>query len=451
MTSISDLEAAAAAAAGSSKDSAANASSPALSVVDEDTLGTSTGRGETGRRRGVPTPKVPRVASSRIISENAGSLGTAFLGTGATTICILLSLFGLARFALQWSSYPEPVFAALAWLLYAALLVGVAIVVRRNEDRLPDREFYLFLVGLAIVVALDLVAIWPLHSAGHYASAAITAGIGLLAVLSVRAAREVFLAVAVLGAVLLVVVLLDLPTTTGKFAADLAAIALAVLPAAMGAVVIRGFRRMIQVELDRVLVQSTVSAPRYAVGMLASEELARLDYSAEQLLEDVASGRTPLPLPAHAAQAAASLATELRLHLIEGRRETWLYHAVSESEFLGRSVTLSDPGSLAGLLDARQRDGLLSAAWLLVSDSGAKPRGGLTLHLTLGPVAATPITTPLRKISIPIVISTTGVPRNRVDPGTWDAIRKVGRHTESIRDGSLHVEVECIVDNPADK
>ncbi len=152
-------------------------------------------------------------------------------------------------------------------------------------------------------------------------------------------------------------------------APQLTAIAFAVLPAVIGVVIVEAFRRMVQVELDRVLTQSTVSAPRFAVGMLASEELARLDLAAEELLDSIATKKTPLPLAPKMASVAASLATELRLHLIEGRRETWLYHAVSESELLGKSVTLVDKSSLAGLLDPSQRDGLLSTAWLLVSDT----------------------------------------------------------------------------------
>ena len=123
---------------------------------------------------------------------------------------------------------------------------------------------------------------------------------------------------------------------------------IAVAAGFIGVVIVEAFRRLVQVELDRVLVQSTVSAPRFAVGMLASEELARLDFAAEELLDSIATGTTPLPLTPKTASVAASLATELRLHLIEGRRETWLYHAVSESEMLGRSVTLIDKSSLAG-------------------------------------------------------------------------------------------------------
>jgi len=97
-----------------------------------------------------------------------------------------------------------------------------------------------------------------------------------------------------------------------------------------------------------VLVQSTVSAPRFAVGMLSVRGARASRLAGEDLLESVATGRTKLKLDPKTASVAASLATELRLHLIEGRRETWLYHAVSESEMLGKSVTLSDKGQPRG-------------------------------------------------------------------------------------------------------
>jgi hypothetical protein len=183
--------------------------------------------------------------------------------------------------------------------------------------------------------------------------------------------------------------------------------------------------------------------------MLASEELARLDLAAEELLESVATGRTRLPLDPKTASVAASLATELRLHLIEGRRETWLYHAVTESEMLGKAVTLTDGGSLAGLLDPTQRDGLLSAAWLLVSDVKQTP--GRTVQLTLGPMAPSTEQRPDNKLLVPIVITTTEVPRNRVDPATWESIRRVGRYSDSTQNSSLRVDIECFVDNPADQ
>jgi hypothetical protein len=52
---------------------------------------------------------------------------------------------------------------------------------------------------------------------------------------------------------------------------------------------------------------------------------------------------------------------------------------------------------------------------------------------------------------VPITITTTGVPRNRVDSGVWDAIGRIGRYSDSTQDASLRVDIECIVDNPADQ
>ncbi|MGT2424856.1 hypothetical protein [Amnibacterium kyonggiense] len=212
------------------------------------------------------------------------------------------------------------------------------------------------------------------------------------------------------------------------------------------------FRNIVSAELERVLVASTTSAPRFSVGMMASVELARLDLAAEQLMDGIASGRTRLPLNPATAQAAAELATELRLHLIEGRRQTWLYHAISESELLGRAVTLSDPESLAGLLDPTQRDGLLSAVWLMLGDAPERSRRSATrvgIEITVGP--ARPTEGRARTMRVPIVVQTTGVARGRVDPATWDAMRKVGRHTDSQRGGSLWVEIDCVVDRPAER
>jgi hypothetical protein len=234
------------------------------------------------------------------------------------------------------------------------------------------------------------------------------------------------------------------------FAPQVTTLAFAVLPAAIGVVIINGFRHLVQVELDRVLVQSTVSAPRFAVGMMASEELARLDLAAEELLDSVSTGKTKLPLDPKTASVAASLASELRLHLIEGRRETWLYHAITESDMLGKVVTLTDKASLAGLLDPQQRDGLLSTAWLLVSDT-TKRGVNRSVDLVVGPATESVETPTGRKITIPIAIITTGVARNRVDPATWEAIRKVGQYSDSTQNSSLRVDIQCLVDNPADQ
>lgn len=423
------------------------------SLPEENTLGVVIGK--AGRAVGNTARRIGRAANAA--TAHRASLGTSFLGLGAAILVGVRAVYGLIWFAAQWNVYPEPWAALAAWVVLLTVLIVSFIVARVIGDRLPDWMFGLFLAGLAIAVALDIIAIWELHDVGRHATAALAAGMALLLLVTLRGAAEVLTSVAVLGGALAVVVFLDAPAGAVDaewVAIQLIAVAATVLPPVIGVVLVEHFRRMVQVELDRVLVQSTVSAPRFAVGMLASEELARLDLAAEQLLDSVASKKTSLPLSPRSASVAAQLATELRLHLIEGRRETWLYHAISESEMLGKSVTLIDKSSLAGLLDPRQRDGLLAAVWLLVSDQPATPnprrrRAARSVTVEVGPVVPG-APAPERKIAIPIVLTTTGVPRNRVDSGVWDALNRVGRYSDSTQDASLRVDIECLVDNPAD-
>ena len=412
---------------------------------EENTLGVIFGRRGKGGPPGIA--KAVRQASAR-----GATLGTSYLGVGAGVLGGVQALYGLGIFASLWSQgkYADALPAAAAWALYLATFITVLISISGLGDRLPHWLFAIYLAALAGTVALDFSAIWSLHNIGAFATASGSAGFGLMIVVTVRGAREVLAAASVLGVVFVVAIIMDSHLTSATLPAQLNVVALAVLPTVLGVFVVRGFRRMVQQELDRVLVQSTVSAPRFAVGMLASEELARLDLAAEDLLESVATGRTALKLDPKTASVAASLATELRLHLIEGRRETWLYHAVSESEMLGKSVTLTDKGSLAGLLDSAQRDGLLSAVWLLMSDT-RKQGVSRTLALTLGPVAPPAEAPENNRITVPIVITTTDVPRNRVDPAIWSSISRVGRYSDSTERSSLRVDIECVVDNPADQ
>ncbi len=383
----------------------------------------------------------------RQASARGTSLGTGYLGVGASVLATIQGVYGLARFIEHASLFPNFVPAIIAWILYAIALVAIGVSVIIRGERMSHLLFTVFLLTLCVVVALDLYSIWSLHNIGTYASASASVGFGLLVALTLRRDPELIIAASALGIALVTAVLLTTPLTAVNIPSQVLLVATSVMPAFVGVYVVRRFRRIVQLELDRVLVQSTVSAPRFAVGMLASEELARLDLAAEDLLESVATGRTELPLSPKIASTAASLATELRLHLIEGRRETWLYHAITESEHLGKSVTLADRGSLAGLLGPEQRDGLLSAVWLLVSDQG---KAAPTAQVVIGPVAA-PSPAGAKMITIPLLITTTAVARNRVDPATWDAIGKVGRFIDSTENSSLRVEIECVVANPADQ
>ena len=408
---------------------------------EENTLGVILGK---HNRSGVPTGSTAGRAM-RLASARGASLGTGWLGLGASLLAAVQAVYGIVMFVSHAGEYPNLLPAALAWVVYALALAGVATAIATRGELMPNWLFAVFLFGLTGAVAFDLIAVWPLHDVGRYVTSAASVGFGLLAALTLRRSRELLCVAFTLGTTLLVAMLLSMRLTAENIPSQLLLIATAVMPVVFGSYVLRQFRQIVQLELDRVLVQSTVSAPRFAVGMLASEELARLDLAAEELLESVSTGRLTLPLSPETASTAASLATELRLHLIEGRRETWLYHAITESEQLGRSVTLTDRGSLAGLLAPQQRDGLLAAVWLLVSDQS---KSSPTAQLTIGPVTA--VSEPgSNVITVPLVITTTAVPRSRVDPATWAAIGKVGRFLDSTQDSSLRVEIECIVTNPA--
>ncbi|TFC51999.1 hypothetical protein E3O47_05560 [Cryobacterium sp. TMT2-17-1] len=378
---------------------------------------------------------------------NQSGLGGRHLGIGLTFSGGFITLFLFGQFAVQWSEYPDPTPSLIAWGLLMATTVLALITVQRHSARMPDWLFAAAIAAGAAVVALDLIGSWGETDSGVYPTAAAAVGTLLISLATVRRGHDLVSAAMALGLLLFLGALTEERADPLTFAPDLLAISLAILPPLLGVATVRGFRRMAQRELDLVLVQSTISQPQFAVGMFASEELARIDLDAETLLDDVAKGRTALPLSSEKSTTAADLATQLRLHLIRGRRETWLHHAITESEFLGPSVGLHDPAGLAGMLNPDQRDALLRTIWLLISDT---TRDEASVSLSLGPIRPTHGVSARQKLRFPIELTTTGVPRRRVDPETWQAIRIVGPHVDSSRDGSLHLEIECSIDNPAD-
>lgn len=410
---------------------------------EENTLGTVIGK------RGRPKPdSSPAARALRKASAGGASLGTGFLGIGAGIVPAIVAIAGLILFFSRLSVHPVALPAAFSWLLLCLALIVVGVMIAIVGERMPTWLYCFYLAALAGVMALDFIAIWPLNNIGANATASIVVSYALLVAVTLRRAIEILVPLGIISISFVIAIALTTPLTPQNLPAQLVTVAAATLPPAFGTWLVVSFRTVVQRELDRVLIQSTVSAPRFAVGMLASEELARLDLAAEELFDSVASGRAKLPLDPKTASIAASLATELRLHLIEGRRETWLYHAITESEQLGKSVTLSDPGSLAGLLDSHQRDGLLSGVWLLIS---GRTKDRAAVHLTLGPVTAAPRDDHDTMVSVPIAITTTGISRKRVDPATWGSLARVGTFTNATENSSLRVEIECLVTNPADQ
>ena len=414
-----------------------------MSSVEENTLGVVVGRENLPRRNRSFRRPERTVSTTR---ANQRALGGHHLTIGTSAGAAFITAFLLLLFIMQMGSSPRPVLSVIAWSLLIVVLISTTAIVYALSMRMPDWLFAAALVGGAGVIGLDLAGTWSATSSTVTPTAALAVPALLLAIVTLRETVQILVADVIIGIVLLLAAATEDRSDVLSLAPELMMIAIGVGPALLGVAVVRSYRRMVQLELDLVLVQSTVQAPQLTVGMLASEELTRLDDDAERLFDDVASGRLPLPLPLEASGRAASLATELRLHLIEGRKETWLRHAVSESEFLAPAVTIDDPSSLAGVLTPVQRDALLLVIWLLVSDTD---RWGATVHLIFGPTHP-PRVGAYRTIRFPLVLETTGVLRRRVDGAAWEAMGIVGPHIDSVREGSLRVEIDCTVDGASD-
>ncbi|WP_022901628.1 hypothetical protein [Humibacter albus] len=368
--------------------------------------------------------------------------GVSRLRVGTMVIADALVAASILRFAYFSRFYPH-LWAGLAAI---ALLVVIAVLIwimpGARDVPVEQSRFVALMAGCAVITALDLYGAW---SPGPTAVLPVTCiGVGglLLAAVTTRPPRDILLATGVFALVLIVVLGLQV-TNVPSVAPRLAFLFLACTAPIVGVALVRSFRSIVQFHSEIAQTQSTTSSD-YAVGMLASEELERLDFAAERLLDDVAAGRERLPLDQETAARASSLATQLRLHLVEDRRQTWLHHAVTESAVLDPVTTINDPDGLAASFSARQRDGLFSAIWLLV---GSAPKAATSLSISLTRQAdAGP-----HVHSLKVVIGVTGVPRRQVDPAAWQAIRRVGPYVESGHSAMVRIEVDCLVDAAADR
>ncbi|WP_083404633.1 MULTISPECIES: hypothetical protein [unclassified Curtobacterium] len=399
---------------------------------------------ERRQARGLPSTSTG-ARSLRQAAKPGASLGAGYLGLGAAILTAIEAVAGIAFFLARWPDAANPWLTTAAWGLYVLAAVGVGLSVLTYGERLTGPAFALICVVLAGVVTLDFAAVWAEHDIAATASASVAAGFALLPITTLRPAREVAAAIAVLGVAFVVMAALSTPITPETLPGIVTLLALVVAPPAISLHVVHRFRQFVQRELDRVLVQSNVQAPQFAVGMLASDELARLDLAAEKLLDAVANGTDPLPLSDASSSVAASLATELRLHLIEGRRETWLYHAITESDHLGRSVSVADPAALAGHLSPAQRDGLLQAIWQMVGDGRTAQPGMPVVSVTLGPVGSDGHPVSDETMDVPVVIDSRGVQRRRLGPTAWSALERIGPYTATVRESVLHIVVHCVV------
>ncbi|MBF4463403.1 MULTISPECIES: hypothetical protein [unclassified Rathayibacter] len=386
--------------------------------------------------------------ASRAARRQQEGLGVAYLGSRLAWVAAVLLVYELLVFLTTIARYSHPELTGAAWVLVGIAFLGTAAATRMARQRLPGGVYAAFLVIGAAAVVLDLVAVTQPGSAATVPTAAAAVAVAHGALIVHRRPSEVLAVAILIGAAdIAAFSVMDSGGAAG-FSVRIGALIVTIVPAVVVVVMMRGLNRMVQLETDRALVQSTTLGPRYTVGMLASEELARLDLAAERLLAEVGDGSVDVPLDPQRAAHAASLATQLRLHLIEGRRETWLHHAVLESEVLAPLVELDDPDGSAGLLSHRQRDGLLSAVWLIADGATGL---GLELHIEAGIPTTPPLGTPPRTLLVPLVLRSEGAPLRGVDPATWEAIAEVGSYRDLSRDGELRIEIECLVENPADR
>ncbi|MGW9632151.1 hypothetical protein ACWGST_15755 [Agromyces sp. NPDC055520] len=381
--------------------------------------------------------------SARAAGDVRDSHGGRRLAIGITIASGLIIVGHLAHALTIAPLFPPGPGPWPAWLALVAV-VGVGVVSRlisRNAP-LPDVLYVVLLIALIAPVWLDLSATAGLLYVGVTPTAAAAAAAVLMPVAAIRGTRIPFLVACAIGAVIAASALVQIPTAGHYTVTGLTVAASAVLPMLVAVLAIDGFRRLVRRELDLSLVQSTVATPRTAVGMRASEELARLDFDAESLLDDVGSGRIAIPLPDEAAARAGDLAARLRVRLIEGRNDTWLRHAVTESAYLSNRVTVDDPGGLAGLLAPDQRDGLLLALWFLVGEQ-SKGSAELAAHVTCREPddAAHP-----KSPDVQLSIEVSGVVQRRVDPATWDALGTVGTHDVVSGHETFRIDIDCRVD-----
>jgi hypothetical protein len=374
--------------------------------------------------------------------ERDSRLGIGYLGIGAVIVGMMMIIRGLVSFAWTWAVNDWRLLTVVAWLIVIGAFAAAVLLARRSRGVLAPWAFRTLLAVDAVALGLDHTALLLTDDSANYLTIGIGVGATLLACVTFRPLGSILAATIALAALSLAFLAWQSFADSQSAAFGFAQLVLTVMPALAGIVIVRSFGQLVQRELDRTVIESTIDAPRFGLGLLASAELARLDLAAEELLQDVATGRVDLPLDRELASTASSLATDLRRTLVAGRRETWLHHAITESEYLAPAVTLSDPGGLAGYLEPVQRDGLLSAIWLIVDESG---RSNPTIDLSVNSQGVPSRSTPDDRMGLPIVMSVGGIPRRRIDPAVWSALSRVGQYSVDARAGRLRVSVDAHV------
>lgn len=382
----------------------------------------------------------------RALESQRSTLGTSQLGIGLSVSGLVLVVFAAVRFVDGFPLYPRPALTIAAWLVLAGAIGSTFLLLRRAGFHLSDRMFIALVIELVVVATLDLASVWGHDAAGVYPTAAAAVGGVLLAAVTLRPARDIAASTIVLGVLLVLSILTATRDERTTLGVELLITAVSVVPPLIACAIVSQYRRIVRLELDRVMVASTVSSARDALGFFDSEELVTLDLEAEELFDGVADGSVDLPLSPELAARASRLATELRRHLTAEGKETWLEHAFQESSVLSDGAKLRDPDQLAAYLATDQRDGLLSAVWLLLGEADAQ---SATAVLTLGPLGRTERQGRPGPLTIPIALEASGVQRAKVDPAVWEALSRVGNYSDTYQKSRIRIEIDSSVDNPA--
>ncbi len=380
-------------------------------------------------------------------SRRYASLGMRRIWIGTLLILGIQISFDFTRTIQSLGDYDDPTPVFTGWAVLVVANLAVILVTRTLGEHLPGWLFWLFLVALGMALALDIVGTWGPESTTIRLSVGVSACLSLILATITRAPLEVLAAAGVLTTAAGLAMMFNnqmLPDTASDAAFTLCQM---FLPVAVATTIVGAFRSLVRRETEEMLSQSAISAPRLTVGIEASVQLARLDLAAEGLLGAVAEGRMALPLTDEIAHRAGTLATELRLHLLESRSKTWLGLAIEESALLGEDVKVEDEHAAAGLLSTRQRAALLSSLWLLHDERGIASRSGRApIHLAFE--APIPAAESEALDAVAILIDIPGSTRTMIDPGVWEHFAQVGRYREVLDGRGIRVDLRCLVPAP---
>jgi len=384
--------------------------------------------------------------SAAFIGRRHAGLGMRRIWAGSIGLTAIQMCFDIGQTMHQWGEYRQPMLMIAAWVILLVSDLAVIVVTRGLGDHLPNWLYWLFVSALGIVCALDLTATWGFSDVGFSLTAAVSAAVSLILAAPTRSAVQVVIPAAAFTVgtgIILGLVGSMRPDVLHNAVFTLAQM---LFPVVIAVAVVAALRAFAVREIDRVLTESAVAAPRLSVGMEASEQLARLDLAAESLLAAVADGRLKVPLTPDVAKRAGALATELRAHLLVSRSKTWLGLAIEESQSLRNSVDVDDPDRVAGLLGTTQRGELLASIWLIAESTTRSRAAGTPIRVEFGDLSGPAGAETIRTLPIRLTISHST--RTTIDSAVWERLARVGPYQEAVESDGIRIDIQCQVTVP---